>query len=181
MSDIGLYASEMARGALVTVELTAVGTAVSLVFGAAGALARLHGPRVLRSLVVGYVETIRGLPAILQLFVLYFGLNQFGINLPALWASFIWMCAYGTGYAVEIFRAGLAAVEEGQREAATALGLSPVQSLWRVVIPQAVAVMLPPLVTFVVLELKNTTLVYFVGVHEVMFQARLGASNSGQP
>ena len=88
---------------------------------------------------------------------------------------------YGTGYAIEIFRAGLCAVPDGQHEASAALGLGRVQAFRCVVLPQAYSLMLPPLTNFVVLELKNTTLVYFVGVHEVMFEARLGAGNSGNP
>lgn len=181
MSGVGLYAQEMVRGAVVTLELTAVGAVVSLAAGSVLAAGRLYGPRVLRSVIAGYVELVRGLPAILQLFVLYFGLTQFGFALSSLTAALIWMCFYGTGYAIEIFRAGLCAVPDGQHEASAALGLGRVQAFRCVVLPQAYSLMLPPLTNFVVLELKNTTLVYFVGVHEVMFEARLGAGNSGNP
>ena len=181
MSAVGLYAQDMVLGAKVTLELTAGGVAVSLVAGAIGAAGRLYGPKPVRMVITGFVELVRGLPAILQLFILYFGLTQYGINLPAYWAAFIWVCFYGTGYAIEIFRAGLAAVPEGQHEASAALGLSRMQAMRRVVIPQAWVAMLPALTNFAVLELKNTTLVYFIGVQDVMFHARLGVSNSGQP
>ncbi len=181
MSGVGLYTVEMVHGAVLTVELAAGGTAVSLAVGAVAAVGRLYGPRPLRAAITGYVELVRGLPAILQLFVLYFGLTQFGVDLSSFTAAFVWMCFYGTGYAIEIFRAGLSAVAEGQQEAAAALGLGRVTAFRRVILPQAYATMLPPLTNFVVLELKNTTLVYFVGVHEIMFQARLGAGNSGNP
>lgn len=171
----------MLHGAIVTVELAAGGAAVSLALGALGGLARHRGPAWARRLIGGYVELIRGLPEILQLFVLYFGLTQFGIDLSPFQAAGIWMCVYGTGYAIEIFRAGFAAVPHGQHEAANALGLSWGSSLRRIVVPQAVAAMLPPLTNFVILELKNTTLVYIIGVPEVMYQARLGVGNSAQP
>lgn len=177
----GFYIDQMLHGAVVTVELAAAAFAVSLTAGAILALVRVRGPAPLRGAVIGYVELVRGLPAILQLFVIYFGLTQFGIDLSAFTAAFVWMCFYGTGYAVEIFRAGFAAVPAGQAEAGTALGLSSVSLNVRVIIPQAVAVMLPALTNFLILELKNTTLVYIIGLHDIMFQARLGAANSGEP
>ena len=176
--NIGFDTSQMLHGAVLTVELAAGGVGVSLVLGALGGLARSRGPRWLRWLIVGYVELVRGLPQILQLFILYFGLTQFGINLSPFTAGFIWMCFYGTGYAIEIFRAGIGGVHPGQLEASTALGLSRFQSFRRVVLPQAVARMVPPLTTFVILELKNTTLLYIIGVPEIMYHANLLASNS---
>jgi His/Glu/Gln/Arg/opine family amino acid ABC transporter permease subunit len=63
-----------------------------------------------------YVELIRGLPAILQLFIIFFGFTQIGINFSPLQAAIIWLVAYGTGYAVEIFRSGIMDVAQGQRE-----------------------------------------------------------------
>ncbi|WP_298211241.1 amino acid ABC transporter permease [Ferrimicrobium sp.] len=181
MSAIELYTRAMLDGAVVTVELAIGGSLVSLVVGAIGAVGRLYGPKPVKVLIYGYVELIRGLPAILQLFILYFGLTQFGIDIPAYWAAFLWMCLYGTGYAIEIYRAGLQSVHEGQHEATAALGLTRTEAMRKVIIPQAWVAMLPAITSFVVLELKNTTLVYFIGVEDIMFHARLGVSNSGNP
>lgn len=181
MTSVAFYAEQMLHGAVVTLELTAGGAAVSLALGAVGGLARARGPAPVRRAIAAYVELVRGLPAILQLFVLYFGLTQFGVDLSPFTAAFIWMCFYGTGYGIEIFRAGLEGVPPGQFEAATAIGLSRFSLFRTVVLPQAVAIMLPPLTNFVILELKNTTILYIIGVPEIMYQARLGAGNSGQP
>ena len=181
MSPIELYTREMLDGAVVTLELAIGGSVVSLVVGAIGAIGRIYGPKPLKALIYGYVELIRGLPAILQLFILYFGLTQFGLDIPAYWAAFLWMCLYGIGYAIEIYRAGLQSVHMGQHEATAALGLTRTDAMRKVIIPQAWVAMLPALTSFVVLELKNTTLVYFIGVEDIMFHARLGVSNSGQP
>lgn len=178
---MGFYTTQMLHGAVVTIELTAVGSLVSLVLGAVFALGRMRGPAPVRQLVTGYVELVRGVPQILQLFILYFGLTQFGIDLSALTAGFVWMCVYGTGYAVEIFRAGFAGVAHGQEEAATAIGLGSLSTMRRVILPQVVAAMLPPLTSFVILQLKNTTLVYIIGVHEIMFSARVGAGTTARP
>ena len=82
MSAIGLYTGEMLGGAVVTLELAIGGSVVSLIVGAIAAIGRIYGPKPLRTFIYGYVELIRGLPAILQLFILYFGLTQFGLNIP---------------------------------------------------------------------------------------------------
>lgn len=175
---LGFYVDQMLRGVGLTLELTAVGTAVSLVLGAILALGRMGGPAPVRWAIGGFVELVRGLPQILQLFILFFGLQQFGIFLSPVTAALIWLCLYGTGYGVEIFRAGFAGVHPGQGEAATALGLGRLAVLRRVVLPQAVAAMLPPLTNFVILQLKNTTLVYIIGAQEIMYHARIGAGNT---
>jgi His/Glu/Gln/Arg/opine family amino acid ABC transporter permease subunit len=178
VSSITFYVDGMLQGASVTAELTAIGTVVSLGAGVVGALGRLYGPSPVRQMIGAYVELVRGLPAILQLFIVYFGLSQFGINLSAMAAALIWMCLYGSGYAIEVFRAGLQAVPEGQYEASTALGLGHLEGFRRVILPQATAAMLPPLISFVILQVKNTTLVYFIGVQDIMYEANLGADNT---
>ncbi len=178
MSVFAFDLGQLLHGAVLTIELAAGGVGVSLFVGSIGGFARSRGPAWLRWLIIGYVELVRGLPQILQLFVLYFGLTQFGIDLSPITAGFIWMCFYGTAYAIEIFRAGIEGVNPGQFEASRALGLSQVQMFRRVILPQAVARMIPPLTTFVILELKNTTLLYIIGVPEIMYHANLLATNS---
>ncbi|MDA8194924.1 MAG: amino acid ABC transporter permease [Thermaerobacter sp.] len=181
MHVASLYASAIASGALKDVGLTIVSSLIALLLGIAGALARLYGGSVIGGLVYWYVELIRGLPAILQLFIIFFGLTQFGIDLSPVAASVLWLVAYGTGYAVEIFRAGIMEVPTGQREAADALGLSSLKILQKIIVPQAWVGMLPNLTSFLVLQLKNTTLLYLVGYADIMYQARLGADATEQP
>lgn len=175
MHIVSLYFGAISFGALKDLILTIVSTIASLTLGALGAAGRLYGNAVVRTIVTWYVELIRGLPAILQLFIIFFGLNQIGITLSPLTASLIWLIAYGAGYSVEIFRSGIMAIGQGQREAAAALGLGAGLTMRRVILPQAVSVMLPPITSFVVLQLKNTTLLYLVGYADIMYQARLGA------
>ncbi len=176
-----LYIGVMSRGAGKDVVLTLISTLISVGLGILFAVGRLYGPRLLRLVIGWYVEVIRGLPAILQLFIIYFGFQQFGILFSPLTAALIWLIAYGVGYAVEIFRAGIMEVAQGQREAAQALGLSPYVAMKRVIVPQAFQAMLPPLISFAVLQLKNTTLLYLVGYADIMYQARLGADTTSQP
>ncbi|MDA8344760.1 MAG: amino acid ABC transporter permease [Thermaerobacter sp.] len=176
-----LYAGVILQGAVVTLELTVVSTVLSFILGIFGALGRIYGPPWLRTAILAYVELIRGLPPILQLFIIFFGLTQFGIDLPPFTAAMIWLVIYGTGYAIEVFRAGIQAVADGQREAATAVGMGFLSTLRKVVMPQAFVLMLPPLTNFVIIQLKNTTLVYFIGVADIMYQAQLGADATEQP
>lgn len=181
MPVVGDYLGVFFQGAVVTIELTALGVVLSLIFGVLLAIGRLYGRPWLKALISVYVEIIRGLPAILQLFIIYFGLTQFGVDLQPFTAAVIWLVLYGTGYAVEIFRAGIEGVHFGQSEAATALGMSRFTAMRRIILPQAAVLMLPPLTSFLVLQLKNTTLVFFIGVADIMYQANLGADATSNP
>lgn len=181
MAIISEYLGVFVQGAVVTVELTAIGTVLSLIFGIVLAIGRLYGPGWLKAIIIGYVEIIRGLPPILQLFIIYFGLTQFGVDLIPFTAAVIWLVLYGTGYAVEIFRAGIEGVHFGQSEAAVALGMSRFTMMRRIILPQAAVKMLPPLTSFLILQLKNTTLVFFIGEADIMYQANLGADATSNP
>lgn len=176
-----LYIGSIAIGALKDFILTVVSTLVSMILGMLFAAGRLYGNFLIKGIIGWYVEIIRGLPAILQLFIIFFGLNQIGVRLSPLTAGLIWLVAYGSGYAVEIFRSGIMDVAEGQREAAAALGLNGWTTMRKVVMPQAFAVMLPALTSFVVLQLKNTTMLYLVGYADIMYQARLGTDTTDAP
>lgn len=181
MSIIASYFGVMMKGAVVTIELLLVGGGLSLVLGLILAILRLYGPKPLKIIISLYIELMRGLPPILQLFIIYFGTEQLGMYLSAYTAAVLWILLLGGGYSAEVFRAGLVGVARGQQEAADALGMSHWTSLRKIILPQAVGAMLPPLTNFVVVQLKNTTLVYFIGVHDIMYQARLGVGATSQP
>jgi His/Glu/Gln/Arg/opine family amino acid ABC transporter permease subunit len=180
VSNLGFDVQQMADGLKLTAEIAAGGVGASLVLGSIGGVARARGPRPVRWAISVYVEIIRGLPAILQLFILYFGLTQFSVDLSPTLAGLIWMTLYGAAYAIEIFRAGLTGVPSGQDEAAVALGLGTYTRLVKIILPQAVARMMPPLTSFVILAVKNTTLLYVIGAPELLYHANLLAS-SGDP
>ncbi len=175
------YVGPLLHGAGVTLQLLLVGGGVALVLGLALALLRWYGPWPVRGVITGYIELMRGLPPILQLFIIYFGLEQVGIYFSAYGAALWWLLLLGGGYAAEVFRGGLESVAPGQKEAAAALGMGSGTILRQVILPQAVGAMLAPLTNFVVVQLKNTTLVYFIGVADIMYQARLGVGATSQP
>ena len=176
-----LYTGSIARGAGVTVRLTVVGTAIGLGIGVFGAAARLRDRGVANAVATAYVELIRGTPQILQLFIIFFGLSQFRINLSPGGAALLWLSLYGGGYGTEVLRAGLQSVEHGQHEAAAALGLSPARTMLRVILPQAVAVVLPALTNFLVLQLKAASLLFTIGVAGIMYEAQLGVNTTTHP
>lgn len=161
--------------------LTLLGTLLALAIGLLAAPGRLRPRTWLGRAVSAYVEVIRGTPQILQLFVIFFGLSQFRLNLSPGAAAVVWLALFGGAYGAEVFRAGLASVERGQHEAAAALGLTPWQAMRRVVIPQAVAVIIPTLITFLVLQLKAASLLFTIGVAGIMYEARLGVNTTNRP
>ncbi|MGH7151957.1 MAG: ABC transporter permease subunit, partial [Planctomycetota bacterium] len=116
------YAKVLGRGAWMTVQLSCLGMVLAIVLGLALALARLYGPRPLPTIALGYIEAIRGTPLLIQLLLLYYGLAQTGVRLPAFVAGFVGL---GLNYAAaeaENYRAGLQAIPKGQWEASAMLG-----------------------------------------------------------
>jgi His/Glu/Gln/Arg/opine family amino acid ABC transporter permease subunit len=160
------------EGAVVALEVAAGALCVALVGGLALALLLTSRLRLLRIGARGYVELMRGTPALTQLFIIYFGLADLGLGLPPLAAAIVGLGANGAAYLAEVFRAGIGAVAKGQTEAARSLGLPPVDVLRFVVLPQALRIMLPPLCNYAVQLLKDTTLASSVAAPEIMFRAR---------
>lgn len=163
-------------GLAITVELLASSLALGLALGLALAIARLSRVALLRWLAAGYIETMRGIPLLVLLLFIYFGLQ--GVvgarwRIPEFWAA---AAAFGLcygAYLAEVFRAGVESVDAGQTEAARALGLSSSQTLLHVVLPQAVRNILPALVNESVALLKDTSLASVIAIPEITQRARL--------
>jgi His/Glu/Gln/Arg/opine family amino acid ABC transporter permease subunit len=160
------------EGALVSAEVTAGALVVATCLGLLLALASLAHNRLLYGLARSWIELIRGTPALTQLFVLYFGLADYGLQLPPLTAAIVGLGINGSAYLAEIFRSGIQAVGHGQREAALSLGLTPFWTGRDVVLPQAARMMVPPFVNYGVQLLKDTSLVSSIAAPEIMFRAR---------
>lgn len=160
------------EGAKVSAQVAAGGLVVALAGGLILALLVQSASRPLRWLGLAYIELIRGTPALAQLFILYFGLADYGLRMPPLAAAIIGLGMNGSAYLAEVFRAGILAINRGQTEAAFSLGMTPAVTMQYVVLPQAVRVMLPPLCNYAVQLLKDTSLVSAVAAPEIMFRAR---------
>jgi polar amino acid transport system permease protein/cystine transport system permease protein len=145
---------------------------IAMTLGLLLAVARLSSSRGLSVAAGVYIEFIRGTPALTQLFIIYFGLAQLGFTLPGLVAAIAGLGLNGAAYVAEIFRAGLKAVPDGQRQAALSLGLTPFQTFRHVRVPQAFRMMLPPFCNYAIQLIKDTSLASVVAAPEIMFRAR---------
>jgi His/Glu/Gln/Arg/opine family amino acid ABC transporter permease subunit len=144
----------------------------ALLFGLIIALLQISQWRLLRYPAVAYVEVFRGTPALVQLFVIYFGLPDIGYQPTPLQAAIVGLGMNGAAYLSEVYRAGIQSIHRGQLEAALSLGMTPRRALQHIVLPQAIRTMLPPITNFAIVLLKDTSIVFVVGVVEVMALAR---------
>ena len=159
-------------GAVVAVEVAAGALLVALAGGLILALMTVTPLRPLRWIARAYIELIRGTPALTQLFIIYFGLADLGLGMPPLAAAITGLGANGAAYLAEVYRAGILAIHRGQSEAALSLGLTPMDVMRFVILPQAIRIMLPPFCNYAIQLLKDTSLVSAVAAPEIMFRAR---------
>ncbi|MFF2912721.1 amino acid ABC transporter permease [Paenibacillus sp. NPDC057934] len=160
-------------GAYYTLLITIVSMFFGLIIGLLLALARLKGNRLLSGLAKGYVSIVRGTPILVQIFIIYYGLPDYGITLGPLTAAFISLSINIGAYLSETFRGAILSVPKGQTEAAQSLGLTSWQMMRRVVLPQAARVAIPPMGNTFIGMLKETSLVSVVTVTELLRSAQL--------
>ena len=127
---------------------------------------------VLRHIVQVYIELFRNTPLLVQLFFLYFGLPKLGVQITADWGGVLGLVLIGGSYMAETIRSGLEAVEKGQRESAESLGMTPLEVLWYVVLPQAFSVSVPGIVANVIFLLKETSVFSAISLMDLMFTAK---------
>jgi polar amino acid transport system permease protein len=179
LHDLVAWAPDLWTATKITVLLTFVSMAVALAFGLALALARLsERHRVLSAGAAVFVEVIRGSPLLLQLFYIFYVFPFFGLRLDKFEAGIIGLAVNYGAYLSEVFRAGIAAVDKGQWEAAGALGLSRPLVLRLVVLPQAVRIVIPPIGNYFISLFKDTALVSTISIPELIFTGQLIAADS---
>src|SRR5438477_3092264 len=165
-----LFSSLFIVPALTTFGVTVAAMAIGIVLGFLGALAALSRWAPLRGLARFYVGIFRGVPVLVQIVFWYDALaevTQNAINLPALVAGTIALGMNEGAYMTEIIRAGLISVDPGQRDAARALGMTAPMTLRRVIVPQALRIIVPPTGNQVISMLKTTSLLFTISVHEI--------------
>ncbi|WP_137388566.1 amino acid ABC transporter permease [Rhodoligotrophos defluvii] len=180
---IGPAAVQFGEGARMTVLLTLTSGGVGLLVGIAVALARLARQPWLQHAAGLYVWIMRGTPLLVQILFVYFTLPALlpGLELSGFWSAVLALSANVGAYNSEVIRAGILAIPRGQREAAQALGLGPIQVLLLVVLPQAVRLSLPPLVNNIVALLKDSSLAYVIGVVELSLVGNRVQAESFRP
>ena len=154
-------------GLQVTLMMALVAIVASLILGTLLALARIARNPLLHYPAVAYIELIRALPVLYLIFFAFFGGARFGLRDPVI-AATLALTVYTSAVNAEIVRAGILSIERGQVEAARALGLSYVQAMRFVVLPQAFRRVIPPQVSQLVTLIKDTSLAYIVGTTELM-------------
>jgi len=164
---------DLLRGARATVEVTAaslgLGCAVGLVVG----LGRLEPKRrVLYAICSAYLLLIRGTPLLVQLFLLFFGLPQFGVVLPAFACGVLGLGLYSGAYVSEIVRGSIQSIARSQTLAAKSLGMTDVQVMRNVVLPQALVRMIPPLGNEFIALIKNSALVSLLTIPDLMHEGQ---------
>lgn len=164
---------DLMRGLIVTVEATFGGFALALIVGLLLALGRRSGVKPLRLFCDGYIALMRCTPLLVQLYFVFYVLPSYGIRFPALATGILCLGLHIGAYIAEVYRAGIEGVPAGQWEAARALGLKPYPLWTRVVLPQALPPMIPPLGNFLIGLFKETPLLAAITVVDVF-----GAANN---
>jgi His/Glu/Gln/Arg/opine family amino acid ABC transporter permease subunit len=173
---VGQWGPRLLAAAKITAELSIVGFAVALVLGAGLAAMQAAHHATLRRLGTAVVQFTRAVPLLALLLALYFGLPSFGFTLSGFWAGVAGLGMQGAAYVAEVLRGGLKSVHRGQREAGLAAGLTPHKVFFFIVLPQAMRVMLPPLLNCYVALLKDSSLCSLIATDELMLTARAMAS-----
>jgi polar amino acid transport system permease protein len=157
---------------VMTVELTVLAFLLAVAIGLALAFGKMSRNRLIKGLATAYIELARGIPALAILFLIYFGLVPLGIVLDAFVAGVVGLGMSAGGYFAEVFRAGIQAVHRGQREAAAAAGMTPYMSFRWIILPQAMRIILPPMLNMLIALLKDTSLCSLISAPELMLRAK---------
>ena len=182
-------------GAKNTILLALLAVVIGVLIGMLLAIGRVGKNRALKFLATAYVEFIRGTPLLVQLFIIYYGLQAIGIRFPDspiasrilginfadFMAGVITKGINSGAYVCEIFRAGIQSIDKGQTEAARSLGLSQTRTLVYVVIPQAIRNVLPALGNEFVVVIKESSIVSIIGIADLMYKANTVRGNTFQP
>jgi len=175
--NFGQFVSYIAQGTIYTVGVTLISLPAGLVIGTVLALLYVYGGKTAARMLNLYSSIFRGIPPVVLLFILFFAVSK-GINLSAFWAGSLSLGVVSSAYQMEIVRGALLSVSGDQLMAARAVGLSQLQSIRYVVIPQAIRLAIPPWSNEAAIIIKDSSLVYALGVPEILRRAQLiGASS----
>ena len=175
------YLPSFMAGLKVTLEITIATFVIGVIVGAALTACRLSRWRALRVVATIYIDTVRSIPTLVILFLVYYSLGQFGLNFSGMMAAIWGLGFYYASLFAEIFRAGIQSVGQGQREAALALGIKRRTLVMKVLLPQALLYVLAPTTNQVSNIIKDTSLVVTIGVADLMSQAYTAGSQTFLP
>ncbi|CAM3322946.1 amino acid ABC transporter permease [Brevibacillus invocatus] len=156
---------------LLTFELTFASVLVGTVIGLFIALLKVSRFSLAQMIANVYITVIRGTPLIVQIFVLYFGFYKV-VDLGQFWSAALALAVHSGAYIAEIFRGAIQSIDKGQMEAGLSLGMSPAQTMRRIILPQALKRSIPPLGNQFILSLKESSLAAFIAMDELFSMAR---------
>lgn len=165
------YGPRILHGFWLTIKIVVLAIAIGLPFGVLLALARRSRPRILRWASTAFIEVFRNTPFIIQVFLIYYVLPFYGLRLPAEQVGVLALAAFGSAYFAEVIRGGIEAMPAGQLESARAIGMSEMQAMRYVVLPQALGVILPPLTNQMLSLIKESAILSTITVQEMTMTA----------
>lgn len=174
------FFSYIVQGTAITVAVTLVALPFGLILGLLIALVHTYGGKIMNRLAAGYSLLLRGVPPIVLLFILYFVLSG-TVNLSPFWAGSFSLGIVSSAYQMEILRGALLAVDGGQMTAARAIGMSRLQAIQYIILPQALRLVIPPWSNEASIVLKDSSLVYALGVPEILRRAQQLSATTQQP
>ncbi len=170
----------IAAGTAVTLGVTLVALPMGLIIGLLFSLVHVYGGKALSNLVSVYSSLMRGVPPVVLLFILYFVLSGV-VNISPFWAGSLSLGVISSGYQLEILRGAILSVGGGQMTAARAIGMSRVKAIRYVILPQALRLAIPPWSNEAAVVVKDSSLVYALGVPEILRRAQLLSASTQQP
>lgn len=163
----------LGRGFLGTIKVAATAAVISLVLGLVLMLGRTSGIKVLEVIAHVITDFFRGVPSLLLIYFFFLVIPKYGIRMPSFWMITIPVSLAASGVLAEVFRAGVNAVPKGQTEAALSIGLTPGKTMFKIVLPQALRIVIPSLISQLVVVVKDTTVAYVVSYPDLMQNARV--------
>ncbi|WP_411145154.1 ectoine/hydroxyectoine ABC transporter permease subunit EhuD [Streptomyces sp. x-80] len=179
-SAVGDFLPAFFRGVLVTLQALALGSLIAFALGLVWALAQRSARKAVRWPVTVITEFVRNTPLLVQLFFLYYVMPEWGVTLSALATGVIGLGLHYSTYTAEVYRAGIDGVPAGQWEAATALSLPRGRTWTAVILPQAIRRVVPALGNYVISMLKDSPMLFAIGVLEMLGEARQFSSQTFQ-
>lgn len=167
------YRDYYAKGIQYTLLISALGVLFGFILGLIIALMRMSGAAILKFIATAYIEIMRGTPMLVQLFIIHYSLAAFDIKFTPIQSGILTLSLNSAAYLAEIFRAGIQGVDRGQLEAARSLGMTKRKAMRHIILPQAFKGVLPAIGNEFIVIIKESSIVSFIGVMDIMYQAQI--------
>ncbi|ACN15139.1 GlnP5 [Desulforapulum autotrophicum HRM2] len=185
MNEFLAYAAmalpEMLQGTVITLKLTAGALLIGILIGLPLSLVRVYGGKLLQPFCSAYLTLFRGTPLLVQLFVVYYGLPELGISFSRMTAAFLTLGCNSAAYQCEYFRGAIQAVSKGQMRAARGIGMSKLQGIRHIILPQALRLVIPAWSNEFIAMVKYTAIVFLIAVPDLMSRAKILSSQNFAP